>query len=101
MNQSATPRVQLVVREQCHLCEQARRVVQSVCASVGADWEELDVDADPDLRNRYGELVPVVLVDGEQVGYWQVDAGRLKSALDGTGSAGARGLRARLRRRRA
>ncbi|MDD9206130.1 glutaredoxin family protein, partial [Georgenia sp. 10Sc9-8] len=42
-----------------------------------------DVDTDPDLVDRYGELVPVVTVDGVQQGYWQIDAGRVRRALAG------------------
>lgn len=100
MDQPSAPRVQLMMRAQCHLCDQVRRVVQEVCAAEGEPWEEVDVDTDPERQKRYGELVPVVLVDGEQVGYWRIDPDRLRAALSGTGGAGARGLRARLRRRR-
>ncbi|MGC0249968.1 glutaredoxin family protein [Pseudactinotalea sp. Z1748] len=96
----STVRVELVVREQCHLCEQARRVVRSVCEPAAVDWVEVDVDEDPARQRRYGELVPVVLVDGVQVDYWQIDPDRLRAALQGAGAPGRRGLRELLRRRR-
>lgn len=57
-------------------------MVRAVCAGRGLDWVEVDVDADPALVQAYGELVPVVLVDGEQVGYWRIDPDRLRAALD-------------------
>lgn len=99
MNEGTT-RVHLVVREHCHLCEQARRVIRSVCEPAGLTWQEIDVDDDAERQRRYGELVPVVLVDGVQVDYWQIDPARLREALDGPQRSGRRGLRNLWRRRR-
>ncbi|MFV0425586.1 MAG: glutaredoxin family protein [Beutenbergiaceae bacterium] len=74
-------RVQLLGRDGCHLCDQARTVVRDECARAGASWSEIDVDSDPDLQRQYGELVPVVLVDGQQIGYWRIPAADLRAAL--------------------
>ncbi|MEN1975504.1 glutaredoxin family protein [Cellulomonas sp. P4] len=80
-------RVVLYVRAGCHLCDDARAVVAAVAAERGATWAEVDVDAGgvvPDgrsLADVHGELVPVVEVDGARVGYWQIDADRLRDAL--------------------
>ncbi|WP_022917151.1 glutaredoxin family protein [Ruania albidiflava] len=75
------PRVELLGRPGCHLCEAARRVVRVVCEARGQDWVERNVDDDPELAQAYGELVPVVLVDGAQVGYYRIDPDRLRAAL--------------------
>jgi hypothetical protein len=77
------------VRAGCHLCDDARTVVAAECAAAGAAWDEVDVDTSPGpdgrpLAERYGELVPVVEVDGRRVAYWQVDAARLREALHRT-----------------
>ncbi|MBZ2198055.1 glutaredoxin family protein [Ruania sp. N2-46] len=77
----ATPRVTLFSRRECHLCETARRAVRAVCEPDGVAWAEVDIDADPGLQERYGELVPVVTVDGVQVGYWRIDPERIRKAL--------------------
>ena len=77
----APPRVTLVGRDRCHLCDVAREVVAQVCADLGETWEELDVDADPQLRARWTEEVPVTLVDGRQHDFWRVDESRLRAAL--------------------
>ncbi|WP_372461763.1 glutaredoxin family protein [Antribacter soli] len=71
----------LYTREGCHLCEDARVVVASVCAAAGTAWREVDVDTDPALVEKYGEYVPVVEVDGVQQGFWRVDAARLARRL--------------------
>jgi glutaredoxin len=74
-------RVQLLSRQGCHLCDAARRVVRSVCDPEGVAWEEVDIDTDPTLQARYGELIPVVLVDNVQVGYWHIEPAAIRAAL--------------------
>lgn len=74
--------VVLVVREGCHLCAEARAVVEQVCRSRGVGWSERDVDADPEDRARWSDWVPVVLVDGREVDSLRVSPARLAKALD-------------------
>jgi len=76
-----TPRVQVVTRVGCHLCAEALTVVRRVLDETGDGYEEVDVDADAELRRRYGEQVPVVLVDGQVHDTWWVDEARLRAAL--------------------
>ncbi|GEL96774.1 glutaredoxin family protein [Cellulomonas terrae] len=82
-------RVVLYGRVGCHLCDEAREVVRTVCDETGADWSEVDIDADTttgrDLVAELGELVPVVEVDGVQQGYWRIDANRLRRTLTAAG----------------
>jgi hypothetical protein len=77
------PRVVLIGRAGCHLCDDARVVVEQVCAQVGERWTELDVDQldDTDLRDELSELVPVLEVDGVRQGFWRIDETRLRRAL--------------------
>ncbi|CCH77820.1 Glutaredoxin 2 [Nostocoides japonicum T1-X7] len=83
MSQSpAAPRVTLVGRPGCHLCETAREVVARVCADLGVGWVEVSVTDDRGLLERYAEMVPVTLVDGRQHDYWRVDEARLRVALE-------------------
>jgi hypothetical protein len=74
-------RVVLYSREGCHLCALAEAEVAQVCADTGDTWARVDIDADPDLRARFTEQVPVTFVDGAQHDFWRVDAGRLRRAL--------------------
>lgn len=73
--------VTLLGRAGCHLCDDARAVVVEVAGRTGAAITELDVDDDPELRAEYGDMVPVVLIDGVQHGYFTIDADRLARAL--------------------
>lgn len=81
MRTQATDRVVLYARTGCHLCDAARPVVAEVVDGAGSTWTEVDVDTDPELAARYGELVPAVTVDGVLVDYWRIDAVRLRAAL--------------------
>ena len=80
MRTQPTERVVLYSRQGCHLCDVARPVVAAAVAPAGS-FQEVDVDTDPELVARYGELVPAVTVDGVLVDYWRIDADRLRAAL--------------------
>jgi hypothetical protein len=73
--------VTLLSRSGCHLCEAARVVVAEQATAAGVGWTEIDVDSDPDLRADFGDLVPVVLVDGAEHAHYRVDPARLRAAL--------------------
>lgn len=76
-----TPRITLITRPGCHLCDDARAVVEAVGADLGVGWVELSIDDDPQLRERYWEQIPVTLVDGAQHDFWRVSEHRLRAAL--------------------
>jgi hypothetical protein len=77
----AGPRVTLYSRPGCHLCDDARAIVEQVCGELGESYLEVCIDDDPDLLRRYGEEIPVTLVDGAQHDFWRVDPDRLRAAL--------------------
>jgi glutaredoxin len=77
----SAPRVTLYGRQGCHLCDDARAVIERVCADLGEEFVEVDVDSDPALLDRYAEEIPVTLVDGRQHDFWRVDEARLRAAL--------------------
>ena len=77
----ATPRITVVSRLDCHLCEVAESVVARVAGEAGVAWQSVDVDADPALLEEYSDLVPVILVDGRVHDYWRVDEARLRQVL--------------------
>jgi len=75
------PRVRLLTRPGCHLCDEVRPVVASICAELGVGWTEEDITADPGLWDRYWEQIPVTFVDGAQHDFWHIDPTRLRTAL--------------------
>ncbi|QIX28871.1 glutaredoxin family protein [Nocardioides sp. JQ2195] len=73
--------MRLYSRAGCHLCDQARVVVEKVCAELGESFDEVDIDGDPVLREKFTDEVPVTFVDGSQHDFWRVDETRLRTAL--------------------
>ena len=76
-----THQVTVVTRVGCHLCEQAEADVARICGELTVPWSTLDVDSDPELRADYGDMVPVILIDGAQHGYGAVEEPRFRRAL--------------------
>jgi glutaredoxin len=74
--------VTLITRVGCHLCEEAERVVIRLAGEIGFDLELRDVDSDRTLANAYSDRVPVILIDGAEHGYWQVEEPRFRAALE-------------------
>ena len=78
---AATPRVTLYSRPGCHLCDDARAVIEAVCAELGEGYEEVSIDDDPALADRFAHEIPVTFVDGRQHDFWRVSPDRLRAAL--------------------
>lgn len=74
-------RVVLLGKPGCHLCDDARVIVERVCAELDVGWEERDILTDPSLADRYWDEIPVVLVDGDQHSFWSVDPAKLRARL--------------------
>ena len=74
-------RVTLYSRPGCHLCADARAVIERVCAETGTSYDEVDITTSPELTHAYGEQIPVTFVDGAQHDFWRVDEDRLRRAL--------------------
>ena len=75
------PRVTFYTRPGCHLCDDARAVVQRVCASVGEQFAEVDITTDDRLHARYLERIPVLALDGEELFDFFVDERALRARL--------------------
>jgi glutaredoxin len=75
------PRITLLTRPGCHLCDDARQVISKVADDLGVGWEERDItQSEADLR-EYWEKIPVTFVDGVQHDFWRVSEERLRRAL--------------------
>lgn len=68
----------LVTRERCHLCDEMRSVLDEVLPGMGLGYGIIDVDGDSALRERFGEVVPVLLRDGRPVAKVRLDARKLR-----------------------
>jgi glutaredoxin len=76
------PEVTLYGKPGCHLCDDARGVVERVRAEHPFELREVDVSLDPELNQAYGARIPVLEVDGEEVFEFFVDAAELRRRID-------------------
>ena len=76
-----TARITLYSRPGCHLCDDARAVIEAVCSELGESYDEISISGDAELERRFGHEIPVTYVDGKQHDYWRVDPVRLRAAL--------------------
>jgi glutaredoxin len=67
----------LYTRQNCCLCNEAKKILQAH----GLAIEEIDIDADRQLRDRYNERVPVVVIDGRERFRGRIDERLLKRLL--------------------
>ena len=65
----------------CHLCDDARAVIERVAGDLGVRWEERDITRSEADYERYWEQIPVTLINGVQHDFWRVDESRLRSAI--------------------
>ena len=83
----------LIGKPGCHLCDDARLVVNTVAgqfrslhagiaASVQVHITEQDITDDPELVARYSEEIPVLVLNGKVHNYWKIDPIRLMAALE-------------------
>ena len=72
----------------CHLCERALGQVRALRDELGFELEEVPIDGDALLEERYREWLPVVELDGERLFVYYVQEDALRRRLAGAQSGG-------------
>jgi hypothetical protein len=75
-------RLTLYGKPGCCLCDEAREEIAAVRAGRDVELHEVDVSADPRLWRAYGERIPVVELEGEEVLELHVNRAELERLLD-------------------
>jgi glutaredoxin len=65
----------------CHLCDEGLAKVREIARRHGLSIEEVDILSDPALQAKHGERIPVVELDGEELGWGRVSGKALERAL--------------------
>jgi glutaredoxin len=66
----------------CHLCEQAIEVLRGLQQEFVFDIEELDISRDDALLRAYFERIPVITLDGEELGEFFVQEALVRERLE-------------------
>lgn len=79
---SAGPRdLTLYSRPGCHLCDEMKKQIAPLVAHFHANLREVNIDADPILRQLYNEEVPVLFLGSRKVAKYSVDIEQLRAQL--------------------
>ena len=78
--------VQLLTRAGCTICDRVHTQLTQLAEELDFDLTKTDVDAkaqagDTKLRAEFGDRLPVVLLDGREHSYWELDEPRLRKDL--------------------
>jgi len=71
----------LYMRNKCHLCELARESIQLLKNEFDFSYMEVDIDQSDELTEKYGIMIPVVEIDGEEVQFGHIDSFTISEAL--------------------
>jgi glutaredoxin len=61
----AVPQVTFYTKVGCHLCEEARDMLDDVAALTQYELTEIDIRSNPDIFEKYRYRIPVIIIDGE------------------------------------
>lgn len=80
------PLVELLTRDGCTICARVYARLVELAGELGFELSTTDVDAaaqegNPGLRAEFGDRLPVILLDGREHSYWEIDEARLRADL--------------------
>ena len=75
-------RATLYAKPGCHLCDDVRAILDDIKDSHPLEIEEIDITGDETLFERYRYEIPVLLVDGKEVGRGRISEQDVLRALE-------------------
>ena len=76
------PIVTIYSRTGCHLCENAENLLKPLESTLDFTIEVKLIDGNKELEDLYGQLIPVVQVNGKYFSHFRVDIEEFKSFLE-------------------
>lgn len=71
-------RIEIYSRPGCHLCDEAKEVIERVGRRFPFALSVINIETDPDLEKLYGEQIPVVFINGNKAFKYRVDEAELE-----------------------
>ena len=69
-------------RRDCHLCDEAERMLARIAKRIPLSVHVIDIDSDDYLQRRFMLEIPVICVDGVEVARAPISEGKLEDALE-------------------
>ena len=77
----ALVQIDIYSRPGCHLCDEAREVVERVRLRFPFLLRVINIETDPELEKSYGEQIPVVFINGNKAFKYHVDEAELEKKV--------------------
>ena len=78
---ASEPEVVLYTRVGCHLCDEAKQQLRELRRKAAFALREVDIDQDPELRQRYNDEVPVIFIHGRKAFKYRIDPSQFLERL--------------------
>jgi glutaredoxin len=79
---AAPPLITVYSTPECHLCEAALAMLETMRGELGFELAEVDITDDERLHRAYFERIPVVLLDGEELCEYFVEEAVVRERLE-------------------
>jgi glutaredoxin len=74
--------VTIYSRTGCHLCENVVHLLEPEKDQLNIEIEEILIDNNNELESLYGQLIPVIHIDGKYFSHFRLDMEEFKSFLE-------------------
>ena len=74
-------RITFYTRKDCLLCDEAAHLLRRLAPEFGLEVEEVDIETDPALLERYKESIPAIALDGDPLLSAPLDESRVRMVL--------------------
>ncbi|MBU8914634.1 glutaredoxin family protein [Bacillus sp. FJAT-29953] len=73
--------ITLYTRNGCPLCDKAKAALLELKEEYDFSLDEIDIEQDDELHERYGLMIPVVHIDGEEAAYGFINKFEISNRL--------------------
>ena len=73
--------IEIYSRPGCHLCDEAKEVIDRVRLRFPFAIRVINIETDPDLEKTYREQIPVVFINGNKAFKYHVDERELEKKV--------------------
>jgi glutaredoxin len=73
MGTTTKPMITLYTRNGCHLCAKAKEVITELREEFDFNYQECDIDLSDEWTEKYGLMIPVVIVNEKEVQFGRLD----------------------------
>lgn len=78
---AGTPQIVLYTKPGCHLCDEAKAVLQGLRETLAFELQEIDITADPALSEAFSNEIPVGYIDGRKIFKYRIDPALIRRRL--------------------